>query len=99
VRRIDFDVPAPIGEEEDEETLADIDEGIRDAEAGRTVPMEEVRKHLAQVDYRLLFTQRALNDLSEIVGHIARDDEETASRFGEDGERHAPTFAGAKASP
>jgi plasmid stabilization system protein ParE len=35
------------------------------------------------VDYRLLFTQRALSDLSEIVGTIARDDAEAASRFGE----------------
>jgi plasmid stabilization system protein ParE len=34
------------------------------------------------VDYRLLFTQRALSDLSEIVGHIAQDDDEAASRFG-----------------
>jgi plasmid stabilization system protein ParE len=35
------------------------------------------------VDYRLLFTQRALNDLSGIVGHIADDDGEAATRFGE----------------
>jgi plasmid stabilization system protein ParE len=35
------------------------------------------------VDYRLLFTQRALDDLSEIVGHIAQDDDETASCFDE----------------
>jgi predicted transcriptional regulator len=41
--KIDFDDPVPIDQEEDEETLAAIDEGIRDAEAGRTVPMEEVR--------------------------------------------------------
>jgi plasmid stabilization system protein ParE len=34
------------------------------------------------VDYRLLFTQRALNDLAEIIGHIAEDDDEAASRFG-----------------
>ena len=34
------------------------------------------------MDYRLLFTQRALNDLAEIVGHIAQDDSEAASRFG-----------------
>jgi len=34
------------------------------------------------VDYRLLFTERALNDLSEIVSHIAEDDAEAASRFG-----------------
>ena len=45
-RRIDLDEPAPVDEDEDEETLAAIDEGIRDAEAGRTVPMEEVRKLL-----------------------------------------------------
>jgi predicted transcriptional regulator len=47
-RGIDFDNPAPIDEEEDEETLAAIDEGIRDAEAGRTVPIEEVRALLPQ---------------------------------------------------
>jgi predicted transcriptional regulator len=41
--KLDFDAPAPSDEEEDEETLAAIDEGIRDAEAGRTVPAEEVR--------------------------------------------------------
>jgi plasmid stabilization system protein ParE len=34
------------------------------------------------VDYRLFFTQRALSDLAGIVGHIAEDDAETASRFG-----------------
>jgi len=44
--RIDFDDSASILDEEDEETLAAIDEGIRDAEAGRTVPIEEVRKLL-----------------------------------------------------
>jgi plasmid stabilization system protein ParE len=34
------------------------------------------------MDYRLLFTQRALNDLAEIIGHIAEDDDDAASRFG-----------------
>jgi plasmid stabilization system protein ParE len=34
------------------------------------------------VDYRILFTQKALNDLAEIIGHIAEDDDEAASRFG-----------------
>jgi plasmid stabilization system protein ParE len=34
------------------------------------------------VDYRLLYTQKALNDLAEIVGHIAEDDSASASRFG-----------------
>ena len=46
--RIDFDNPTPIDEDEDEETLAAIDEGIRDAKAGRTVPMEEVRRLLPE---------------------------------------------------
>jgi plasmid stabilization system protein ParE len=31
------------------------------------------------VDYRLLYTQRALNDLAEIIGYIAEDDAEAAS--------------------
>jgi plasmid stabilization system protein ParE len=34
------------------------------------------------VDYRLIYTQRALNDLAEILGHIAKDDTDAASRFG-----------------
>ncbi len=38
--------PAPIIEEEDEATLAAIDEGIRDAKAGRAVSIERVRKLL-----------------------------------------------------
>jgi predicted transcriptional regulator len=45
-RGIDFDNPAPLDEEEDDETLAAIDEGIRDAEGDRTVPIEEVRRLL-----------------------------------------------------
>jgi toxin ParE1/3/4 len=34
------------------------------------------------VDYRILYSQRALNDLAEIIGHIAEDDANAASRFG-----------------
>jgi toxin ParE1/3/4 len=34
------------------------------------------------VDYRLLYSQRSLNDLDEILGYIAEDDAEAASRFG-----------------
>jgi plasmid stabilization system protein ParE len=34
------------------------------------------------VDFRLLFTQRALNDLAEIIGRIAEDDADAAGRFG-----------------
>ena len=46
--KLDLNNPPPILDEEDEETLAGIDEGIRDAEAGRTIPMEEVRDRLPQ---------------------------------------------------
>ena len=34
------------------------------------------------MDYRILYTQRALNDLAEIIGHIAKDDAEAAPHFG-----------------
>ena len=47
-KKLEFGNPAPALEDEDEETLAAIDEGVRDAEAGRTVPAEEVRKRLPQ---------------------------------------------------
>jgi len=45
-KEFDLDRPAPAIEDEDEKTLAAIDEGIRDAEAGRTMPIEKVRKRL-----------------------------------------------------
>jgi len=39
-KKFDLENPAPVVDDEDEETLAatDEDEGMRDAEAGRTVP-------------------------------------------------------------
>jgi predicted transcriptional regulator len=46
-KEFDFGSPSPAIEDEDEKTLAAIDEGIRDAEAGRTTPFEEVRKRLS----------------------------------------------------
>ncbi len=46
VKKFEGEAPAPMIDDEDEETLAAIDEGIRDAEGGRTVPSEEVRKLL-----------------------------------------------------
>jgi predicted transcriptional regulator len=48
VKEFEFEKPAPAPDDEDEETLAAIDEGIQDADAGRTVPAEEVRKQLPQ---------------------------------------------------
>ena len=42
-KKFDLEDPPPILDEEDEETLGAIDEGIRDAEAGRVVPAEKAR--------------------------------------------------------
>ncbi len=47
-KKLELEDPVPAIDEEDEETLAAIDEGIRDAEAGRTVSSEEARKLLPQ---------------------------------------------------
>jgi hypothetical protein len=47
-KKLELENPAPILHDEDEETLAAIDEGIRDAEAGRAVPAEKVRELLPQ---------------------------------------------------
>ena len=44
----EFDGPADLIDDEDEQTLAAIDEGIRDAQTGRTTPIEEVRKLLRE---------------------------------------------------
>jgi predicted transcriptional regulator len=40
--------PRFLFEPEDEATLAAIDDGIRDAEAGRLVPAEQVRERLLE---------------------------------------------------
>ncbi len=48
VKESEFRKPASALDDEDDETLAAIDEGIRDADAGRTLPAEEVRKLLPQ---------------------------------------------------
>ncbi len=42
--KFDLENPAPFLDDEDNETLAAIDEGIRDAEAGRVVSAERVRE-------------------------------------------------------
>jgi len=42
----DFEKPVPVADDEDEATLAAIDEGILMLKAGRSVPAEEVRKLL-----------------------------------------------------
>jgi predicted transcriptional regulator len=47
-KKFELESPAPILDEEDEETLAAIDKGIRDAKAGRTIPAEEMRRRLRE---------------------------------------------------
>jgi predicted transcriptional regulator len=47
-KEFDFQRQASPFEDEDEQTLAAIDEGIRDAKAGRTTPIKEVRKLLRE---------------------------------------------------
>ena len=48
-KEFNLDRPTPSIETEDEKTLAAIDEGIRDAKAGRTTSLKEVRKLLQEV--------------------------------------------------
>jgi len=49
VKKLDFDADStPILEEEDEATLAAIDRGIKAADEGRVVPLEEVRRRMEQ---------------------------------------------------
>ena len=45
---LDLNQEVPMTDEEDEETLAAIDRGVESADAGRLVPIEEVRKRLAR---------------------------------------------------
>jgi predicted transcriptional regulator len=45
-KETEFEKLAPAVDDEDEQTLAAIDEGVRDAKAGRTVSPQEVRKLL-----------------------------------------------------
>ena len=49
VKKIDFESnPAAIFDKEDEATLAAIERGIKSADEGRLVPLEEVRRRLEQ---------------------------------------------------
>lgn len=41
-----FDRPMPLLDEEDKETLAAIDRGIKSADEGKVVPLQEVRQRL-----------------------------------------------------
>jgi len=45
-KEYELEKQARVVDDEDEATLAAIDEGIRDAKAGRTTPLEQIRKLL-----------------------------------------------------
>ncbi len=45
-KEFEFEKQTPVKDDEDRATLAAIDEGIKDAKAGRTVSAEQVRKLL-----------------------------------------------------
>ncbi len=45
-KKLNFNEPAPILDEEDEATLAAIDRGTKAADEGRVVPLEEVRQRM-----------------------------------------------------
>ena len=47
-KKFDLEEPVPVVDDEDQETLAAIDEGIHDADSGRTIPSEDVRKLMSQ---------------------------------------------------
>ena len=46
VKKLDFNDPGPILDEEDEATLAAIDRGVKAADEGRVVPLDEVRQRM-----------------------------------------------------
>lgn len=63
-KKSELEDSVPVLEDEDQETLAAIDEGIREAEAGRTVPAEEVRKLLPK--FRTVHLLSLLSKLSKL---------------------------------
>ncbi|MGA6986329.1 MAG: hypothetical protein WBZ01_09765, partial [Terriglobales bacterium] len=78
-KKFDLENPAPVVDDEDEETLAAIDEGIRDAEAGRTVPAEEVRRLLLELHaHQDALVQKGLEEMR--AGRVVRH-EEVAKRL------------------
>jgi predicted transcriptional regulator len=52
MRELDLSQPVPMTEEEDEETLAAIDQGIRDADEGRLFTVEEAHERLSRWNIR-----------------------------------------------
>ncbi|MGA2356889.1 MAG: hypothetical protein ABSG02_20535, partial [Terriglobales bacterium] len=71
-KKVDLEDPVPVTDDEDEETLAAIDEGIRDAEAGRTVPATEALRLLPDLHtYQDALVLKGLEDMrrGQVVNH------------------------------
>jgi predicted transcriptional regulator len=71
-KKFDSENPTPIVGDEDEDTLAAIDEGMRDAEAGRTAPAEEVRRLLPELHaYQDSLVRKGLEEMRKgrVVSH------------------------------
>jgi predicted transcriptional regulator len=58
-KKFDLEDPAPIFDDKDEETLAAIDEGIRDADSGRVVSAEQVREDWVAIALQMQRDARA----------------------------------------
>src|SRR5271157_5583494 len=73
-KEFDLDNPASAVDDEDKETLAAIDEGMRDAEAGRMVPAEEVRRLLLELHaYQDALVRKGLEEMR--TGRVVRHEE------------------------
>ena len=71
-KKFDLENPAPVADDEDEETLAAIDEGLRDTEAGRSVPAKEVRRFLPELHaYQNALVRKGLEEMRKgrVVSH------------------------------
>ena len=70
-KKFDLGNPGPVVDDEDEETLAAIDEGMGDAEAGRTVPAKEVRRCIELHAYRDALVRKGLEEMRKgrVVSH------------------------------
>jgi predicted transcriptional regulator len=73
-KKADLENLAPTVNDEGEETLAAIDEGLRDAEASRTVPAEDVRRFLAELHtYQDGLVRKGLQEMRQ--GHVVSHEE------------------------
>ncbi len=60
-----------------------LEKGLNDVRDGRIRPLQDVKRFRCLVDYKVLITDAALDDLKGIVSFIAEDDAYAAVRVGE----------------